>query len=101
MANRFVYIDVDGDGYDNSQADICYGATAPTGYSLTTNGTDCNDADASVHEPQLYYVDNDHDGFGSTTNGNAVLQLHLLAITNNTDCNDADASVHEPGRCIM
>lgn len=44
-----IYIDADGDGYDAGQTTLCYGATAPTGYSLTTNGTDCNDADASVH----------------------------------------------------
>ncbi|MCX6197679.1 MAG: lamin tail domain-containing protein [Bacteroidetes bacterium] len=43
------YIDADNDGYDIGSANVCYGATTPIGYSLTTNGTDCDDADGSIH----------------------------------------------------
>jgi hypothetical protein len=42
-ANATYYIDADGDGYDAGTASLC-AASAPTGYSATTNGTDCNDA---------------------------------------------------------
>jgi hypothetical protein len=40
-----LYTDVDGDGYDagTGQEIICYGASIPAGYVLTTLGTDCND----------------------------------------------------------
>lgn len=44
-----LYIDADGDGYDAGVETICYGADIPTGYSLTTNGTDCNDDDLSIN----------------------------------------------------
>ena len=37
------YVDADGDGFDAGTASLC-AATAPTGYSATTNGTDCNDS---------------------------------------------------------
>lgn len=43
------YVDADNDGYDVGSANVCYGATTPTGYSLTTNGTDCNDANGAIH----------------------------------------------------
>ena len=42
--NATLYVDADGDGYDAGTATVCYGNTAPSGYSLTTNGSDCNDA---------------------------------------------------------
>ena len=61
------YIDADGDGYDAGQATVCYGATVPVGYSLTTKGSDCNDNDPGVYTPIAYYVDADHDGYGSGT----------------------------------
>ncbi len=57
------YVDADGDGYGSTTTALLCDATAPAGYS-TTN-TDCNDADRTVHEPQLYYVDADGDGVGS------------------------------------
>jgi hypothetical protein len=44
------------------------------------NSSDCNDN-------QLQYLDNDSDGFGSTT------QV-ACGVTNNTDCNDNDNTKH-------
>ncbi|MEC4048581.1 YDG domain-containing protein, partial [Flavobacterium sp. SUN046] len=41
------YVDADADGYDAGTASLC-DATAPRGYSATTNGTDCNDADGTM-----------------------------------------------------
>ncbi len=46
-----LYVDADADGYDNGTATVCWGATVPTGYSQTTLGTDCNDANASATVP--------------------------------------------------
>ncbi len=47
--NQLLYTDADGDGY---------GAGAPVACGVPDN-TDCNDEDASVHEPQTYYYDGD------------------------------------------
>jgi hypothetical protein len=44
-----LYIDFDSDGYDAGIEKVCYGESIPTGYSLTTNGTDCNDNDSSIN----------------------------------------------------
>ena len=44
-----LFVDADGDGYSNGTVILCYGANAPTGYSFTSNGTDCNDNDNSIH----------------------------------------------------
>ncbi len=57
--------------------------------------SDCNDNDASVSVPIIYFVDADLDGYGSTT-GQSICSFTapsgyvLLA----NDCNDADASVY-------
>lgn len=42
-----LYVDADNDGYDNGSIVDCSG-TVPTGYSLTTLGTDCDDTNASI-----------------------------------------------------
>jgi hypothetical protein len=90
-----LYVDSDGDGYDNGTQALCYGSSVPTGYKETTSGSDCDDADATAHAMQQYYVDSDQDGFGSTT---TVMLCAATAptgyATNNTDCNDADRTVH-------
>jgi hypothetical protein len=44
-----LYIDADNDGYDGGTATVCYGNTVPTGYRLTSLGSDCNDGNASIH----------------------------------------------------
>ncbi|WP_345005652.1 MopE-related protein, partial [Snuella lapsa] len=62
-----------------------------------SDNTDCDDGDASVHEPQLYYVDADGDGYGSTTTTMLCESVAPNGYSdNNTDCDDGDASVHEP-----
>ena len=43
-----LYIDLDGDGYTNGTAVVCYGATLPAGYKMTSLGTDCNDNNAAI-----------------------------------------------------
>jgi len=45
---------------------LCYGLNTPTGYQTTQSSTeDCNDADASVHVSGQFYIDADHDGYGT------------------------------------
>ena len=46
--SSLLYIDADGDGYDNGSSIQCYGLL-PSGYSPTSNGTDCNDNNPSIH----------------------------------------------------
>ncbi|RXR20348.1 T9SS type A sorting domain-containing protein [Flavobacterium stagni] len=65
------YQDADSDGFGNPAVSQV-ACSQPVGY--VTNSLDCNDA-------QLQYVDNDGDGFGSTT-------LAACGVANNTDCND-------------
>ncbi|RVT79762.1 T9SS type A sorting domain-containing protein [Flavobacterium sufflavum] len=57
---------------------------------------------AAVVKQQLivnkeFYIDGDHDGFGSSTV--ALLPVNEVSegfATNNTDCNDSDTTVHQP-----
>ncbi|NNV57687.1 MopE-related protein, partial [Limnovirga soli] len=124
--NGNFYTDADGDGYNRTdiygndiKEEICYGATIPTGYSLTTNGPECNDNDASINPgatevcdgidnncdgqvdegfPLItYYFDVDGDGYGSANN---PVQARCFqpqnTVINNLDCDDQNASVH-PG----
>ncbi|MBC3759777.1 T9SS type A sorting domain-containing protein, partial [Hyunsoonleella sp. SJ7] len=73
---------------------IC-SSTAPAGYA--DNNTDCDDTDASVNTPQLYYVDFDGDGFGSTAEEFICSSTAPAGYAdNNTDCDDTDASVNTP-----
>ena len=68
-------------------------ASPPPG---VTAGTDCNDADASVHRKTTGYVDADGDGYGTGTSVNLCapsVGLPAGYSTNNTDCNDADKTV--------
>ena len=68
---------------------------APYGYA--TNNTDCNDNDAGIHSPKTYYVDNDHDGYGSKTTALVCSSKAPAGYsTNNSDCDDNNAAVY-PG----
>src|SRR5690606_20742298 len=50
--SQTLYVDVDGDGFDGGTSTVCYGAEIPQGYSLTTNGSDCDDT-------MILYTDTD------------------------------------------
>ncbi|MBK7965244.1 MAG: hypothetical protein IPK10_08065 [Bacteroidetes bacterium] len=89
--SRTWYLDADGDSY-GSKLDSVLGLCSPLGYVI--NNDDCNDGDANVHIPQVYYADYDQDGYGTGA------QLFLCESTppagfslNNMDCNDIDSTV--------
>jgi hypothetical protein len=49
--SALLYVDFDGDGYTVGAAtSVCYGATVPPGYAVTTSGSDYNDGDPSIHQ---------------------------------------------------
>ncbi len=59
------WIDADNDGYDNGQANICYGNSTPSGYKTTTLGTDCIDNNAAINPGAAEicdFIDNNCDG---------------------------------------
>lgn len=58
---------------------------------------DCNDEDATVSKNQLYYLDNDGDGFGDKNDpgtlfceGSAPSEYSI----NNTDCDDSNSEIN-------
>ncbi len=96
--SAFLYTDADSDGYDAGSGTICYGATIPVGYSVTTLGADCNDGDAAQQLGFQFYVDADGDGFGV---GSLTTTCAVNATTppagyslNNQDCDDANAAIN-------
>ena len=102
LSSTFNVIDADKDGVSDD-LDLC--PNTPTGETVNASGcsdsqidddndgyskiNDCNDNDDAVHEPILYYVDADHDGFGSAE---IVMLCSSVApegyATNNADCDD-------------
>jgi PKD repeat protein len=94
-----LYIDLDGDGYDNGLSVQCYGVSIPAGYADSTSGSDCNDNNNAVHAQFSFYADADHDTFGI---GSLVSVCAVNASSppigyslNNTDCNDNNISIYQ------
>jgi Concanavalin A-like lectin/glucanases superfamily/Putative metal-binding motif len=81
------YRDADNDSYGNP-SDTLRACIKPFGY--VPDSTDCNDANALVNTPKLFYLDNDSDGFGSNI---IVYSCSSIAppgaADNNSDCDDA------------
>ncbi len=62
----YVHRDADGDGQTvPSSGALCAGASLPTGYYVTAQGHNCDDADPSVYVALTAYVDADGDQVGS------------------------------------
>ena len=55
-----LYVDADGDGYDNGTFTNCSGVI-PTGYSLTTLGHDCDDTNAQINPNHVEVLANGID----------------------------------------
>ncbi|MEO6168534.1 MAG: MopE-related protein, partial [Chitinophagales bacterium] len=114
------YLDSDNDGFGSSADPGTIYCSPPTG--VVTNNLDCNDvkfsikpgaqeicdandvdedcdgladdADISVTGKATYYVDSDHDNYGSSTaTGIAYCNPPAWYTTNHTDCNDANAAI--------
>ena len=110
------YLDADGDGFGDA-AEPTQACTQPEGYAA--EGTDCDDADDSVHpsadelcndrdddcdgdtdeepsEGEWVYEDNDYDGYGDPDTGKYICEMDLGFSTDDTDCDDSSGAVH-PG----
>ncbi|MDP2039609.1 HYR domain-containing protein, partial [Algoriphagus sp.] len=110
------YVDADGDGFGNRNAEPVFGCAPPEGY--VTDNTDCNDSDDTVYPgatelcdgkdnncngetdegvQTAFYIDLDGDGFGDR-NAEPVFGCAPPEgyVTDNTDCDDSDDTVY-PG----
>ncbi|WP_166637255.1 HYR domain-containing protein, partial [Algoriphagus boseongensis] len=110
------YIDADGDGYGDLNAEAVFACAGPEGY--VTDNSDCDDSDDTVYPgaPELcdgkdnncdgtidegvqtaFYMDVDGDGFGDV-NAEAVYACAAPEgyVTDNSDCDDSDDTVY-PG----
>lgn len=95
-----LYVDTDNDGYDNGTIIDCSGTT-PTGYSLTTLGTDCDDNNALVTTSSIVIPTNLQTGLlaqytfnsGSTNDfsGNA---RHLTNVNSATSVADRNGNLN-------
>jgi len=92
-----VFADADDDGFGAGPAQLaCTNGVPPDGF--VTNGTDCNDADASVWAFLTYQgIDSDGDGVTVPASGqlctNGALPPPFRATQNGNDCNDSDPTV--------
>ena len=106
------YLDADSDTFGNPSISV-QACNAPVGF--VSNNLDCNDNNASVNpfsneicnnnddncnglidESVLntYFIDNDGDTFGNSTNTMFACSQPIGFVTNGTDCNDNQASIN-------
>ena len=98
--NGTFYIDNDGDGYTVGEATVCYGATTPIGYAVTTSGTDCDDANNTIWRTGNFFVDFDNDSYTSGATADvcygATTPSGYTTVNIGIDCDDQIAAVN-PG----
>ena len=87
-----LYIDADGDGYDNGSATVCYGATIPSGYAASSSGNDCDDNNGATHATETWYLDADGDGYyeSSQSSCGSPGAGYNQTASQSGDCDDAD-----------
>ena len=102
------YVDSDGDGFGNENIST-QACSAPNGYTI--NATDCDDTTADSYPGaeeicdnkdndcntevddgigQMFYVDNDGDGFGDENNESEACDLRLGLSAVSGDCDDTN-----------
>ena len=91
------YHDGDIDGYDDgSPVSSC--SSPGVGYDTGTLGTDCDDNNNLIHSNQTFYVDNDGDGYGSsTTSSICALTPPSGYSSNSSDCDDNNSTKNPHG----
>ncbi|WMI65044.1 T9SS type A sorting domain-containing protein [Aestuariibaculum sp. YM273] len=86
------YEDADDDGFGNLNVSL-EEPSQPAGYVL--DNSDCDDTNPAIHEPIIYYVDNDGDGYGT----DVMVEFCLTSApegysTISGDSNDADDTIN-------
>lgn len=99
---EILYVDADGDGYDNGSEEVCYEGSIPAGYSDYTNGPDCDDNDPNAWQNGDFYYDNDGDGYddGSGTYNICYGDTPppgYIDYSYGPDCDDYDPTVWQNG----
>ena len=90
--SALLYDDVDGDGYNAGSAVTCYGASLPTGTSLTTLGSgDCDDTNANINpaRAEICYnnIDDNCNGQKSENTGPSCPAVPLTVVNPGTITN--------------
>ena len=81
------YTDADNDGYNNGapQSSVCYGATTPSGYTVSNIGTDCLDSNFEVNPNHVEVlgnsIDDNCDGVVDEVAPTSSLQPNQCGIT--------------------
>ena len=112
LALSQVFVDLDGDGFGNPN-DMIETCDVPAGY--VADNSDCNDAnmdinplaieicdnidnncDGTIDEGvgQVFFMDNDGDGFGDMNMSTEACVLPAGYSDNSDDCNDLDANIN-------
>ena len=86
------YEDTDGDGYGNNSV-FTVACAQPVGYA--NNADDCDDSDANIGAPTVWYLDIDSDGYGDSNSASVTACVQPVDyVSNADDCNDADAAIN-------
>ncbi len=104
------YADADGDGYGDASTTVT-DCEQPSGY--VDNDDDCDDEDASINpaaleqcdgldndcdgsadESEVWYADDDGDGFGDPDSTAKDCEAPSGYVVDDTDCDDTDASIN-------
>ena len=113
IPSAIYYLDQDGDGFGDPQSPF-QATSQPPGY--VTDNTDCDDADVTVNPASLevpdnidnncdgeideatpseiYYLDQDGDGFGNPDDSIEAISQPAGYVDNNMDCDDSDPEVN-------
>ena len=86
------YRDADGDSFGDLN-NIQTSCTQPEGY--VSDGTDCDDSDATINPNTVWYTDIDGDGYGNPNNSTTACDLSNAGyVLNDQDCNDNVAAIN-------